>query len=63
MIKKVKPDIVVFGYDQENLMKNFKEFLKERNLKIKIYRARRYKFGDINSTSDIIKKLKKMMRD
>ncbi|MEN2974083.1 MAG: adenylyltransferase/cytidyltransferase family protein [Candidatus Caldarchaeales archaeon] len=63
VIKKVKPDIVVFGYDQENLMKNFKEFLKERNLKIKIYRARRYKFGDINSTSDIIKKLKKMMRD
>ncbi|MEM3398805.1 MAG: adenylyltransferase/cytidyltransferase family protein [Nitrososphaerota archaeon] len=60
VIKKVRPDIVVFGYDQIELMREFEKFVKERNLRIKIYKARRYRTGSINSTTDIIKKLKKV---
>lgn len=60
VIKKVRPDIVVFGYDQIELMKEFKKYVKEKNLKIRIRRARHYKLGSINSTTDIIKKLKKI---
>ncbi|MEM1583247.1 MAG: adenylyltransferase/cytidyltransferase family protein [Nitrososphaerota archaeon] len=60
VIKKVRPDIVVFGYDQIELMREFEKFVKERNLRIKIYKARRYRTGSINSTTDIIKKLKKI---
>lgn len=61
IIKKIQPDIVVFGYDQGKIMEEFKKFVKEHNLNIKIYKARRYKFGNINSTTDIIEKLKDML--
>ncbi|MCS7125644.1 MAG: adenylyltransferase/cytidyltransferase family protein [Aigarchaeota archaeon] len=61
VLKKVKPDIIVFGYDQEDLMKEFKKFLEKKKMKIKIYRARHYKIGNINSTTDIINKVKKML--
>lgn len=61
VIKKIKPSIVVFGYDQGELMKEFEKFIKEKNLDIKVYRAKRYRLGRINSTSQIIEKLKEML--
>lgn len=60
VIRKVNPDIVVFGHDQVELMKEFKKYVEEKNMKIRIYKARQYRFGNVNSTSDIIKKLKKI---
>lgn len=58
IISKVKPDIVVFGYDQDEIMRDFIKFVKEEKLKIKIYKAKKYKIGEVNSTTDIIRKLK-----
>ncbi len=61
IIKKVKPDIVVFGYDQIGLMREFMKFVKEKNLNIRVYKAKRYRFGRVNSTTEVIEKLKKML--
>lgn len=61
IIKKIKPDIVVFGYDQTGLMREFMKFIKEKNLNIRVYRARRYRLGRVNSTTEVIEKLKKML--
>ncbi len=61
IIKKIKPNIVVFGYDQTGLMREFMKFIKEKNLNIRVYRARRYRLGRVNSTTEVIEKLKKML--
>lgn len=60
VLEKVKPDIVVFGYDQDEIMEEFKKFIKESGLRIKVCKTRRYKVGEINSTTELINKLKKM---
>jgi FAD synthetase len=62
IIKKIKPDIVVFGYDQTEIMKEFEKFIKDKNFDVKVYKAKRYRFGSINSTTDIIEKLKRNAR-
>lgn len=61
IIKKVKPDIVVFGYDQHELMEEFKKFCREKGLKIRVYRARHYKIGRLNSTSDVIERVREIL--
>lgn len=55
-LNKIRPDILVFGYDQESVMKSTLGIIKELGLKIKIVRMR--KFYDISS-SKIIKRIKK----
>ncbi|MEM4007034.1 MAG: adenylyltransferase/cytidyltransferase family protein [Nitrososphaerota archaeon] len=58
IIDKVKPDIVVFGYDQDEIMHEFMKFVEREKLRIKVYKAKKYKIGEVNSTTDIIRKLK-----
>lgn len=50
MIKKIRPDVIVLGYDQVHYVDGLAEKLKEFNLKTKIVRAKplketRYKSG------------------
>jgi hypothetical protein len=42
-------------------MREFEKFIKDKNLDIKVYKAKRYRFGSINSTTDVIEKLKEML--
>lgn len=60
IIKKIKPDIIVFGYDQIKIMKEFENICKEKNWNIKIVRLKKFKSGQINSSSQIIKKIIKI---
>ncbi len=60
IIKKIKPNIVVFGYDQIKLMKEFKKICKEKNWNIKIVKLRKFKSGQINSSSQIVEKIIKL---
>lgn len=60
IINKIKPDIVVFGYDQIKIMKEFKKICKERNWNIKIVKLRKFKSGQINSSSQIVEKIIKL---
>jgi FAD synthetase len=60
IIKKIKPDIIVFGYDQIKIMKEFEKICKEKNWNIKIVRLKKFKSGQINSSSQIIKKIIKI---
>lgn len=57
VIKEVKPDIVVFGYDQDELMREFVEFAEKRGLKFDIVKAHKYSFPDYPSTSKIVEKI------
>ena len=40
VIERVKPDMVVFGYDQERFRKEFERFCKERGIDVDIVVAR-----------------------
>ena len=63
VIEKVKPDIVVFGYDQEELMEKFKRFCEEKGVRVEIRKAERYSLGRLNSSSDILKRILDMLGD
>ncbi len=55
-LKKIRPDILVFGYDQESVMKNTLKVMGELGLRIRVVKMR--KFYDISS-SKIIRRIKK----
>ena len=58
----VTPDIVTFGYDQENLEKTVREIIERRNLKIRITRLSRFDREEYASSSSVRHKLSEEMR-
>ncbi|HNW71762.1 MAG TPA: adenylyltransferase/cytidyltransferase family protein [Candidatus Paceibacterota bacterium] len=42
-IWKMKPNIIVFGYDQKEYTKNLKKYIKDNKISIKIIRLKPYK--------------------
>ncbi|MBS7635018.1 FAD synthase [Candidatus Bathyarchaeota archaeon] len=57
VIEKVKPDIIALGYDKEEMEKNLKRYLGEKNLTIEVVRLNRFEGGDISSSSKIKRKI------
>jgi len=55
-ILKVKPDIIVLGYDQNVDEEELKKFLKENNLNTEVIRLKKLK-GKLYSTTNIIKRI------
>ena len=60
VIERVKPDIVVFGYDQEKFRREFERFCKERGIDVDIVVARKYSLGRLNSSTEIIERILKL---
>jgi FAD synthetase len=56
IIKKYKPDIVVFGYDQGEIMKGFREEAERRRWRVKIVKAPALMSGRRYSTTTLINK-------
>jgi len=55
IVEEIKPDIIILGYDQNWEEKKLENDLRERGLKVKVIRLKKY--GDVNSTT-IKRKLK-----
>jgi cytidyltransferase-like protein len=62
VLMDVTPDIVAFGYDQENLEKTVREIIERRNLKIQITRLSRFDREEYASSSSVRQKLSEEMR-
>lgn len=60
VVKRYKPSVVVFGYDQVWLMERFKELCRRKKWNIKVKLLKKYNLGSLNSSSDVIKKIKKL---
>ncbi|MEM4280632.1 MAG: adenylyltransferase/cytidyltransferase family protein [Candidatus Caldarchaeum sp.] len=56
VLKKVKPDVVAFGYDQTRIKKAFLKFCRERRLKIKVVTLKKYKVNPMSS-SDVLRRI------
>ena len=61
-IDKIRPDIIALGYDQEDVEKAVKKVIIEKGLKIRVVIIRRFVFSDLNSSSNIKKKILKEMK-
>jgi len=62
VLMDVTPDIVAFGYDQENLEKTVREIIERRNLKIQITTLSRFDREEYASSSSVRQKLSEEMR-
>ncbi len=63
IIRNIKPDIVAFGYDQVEIKKRFEKFCRDKGIKVKIVTLRKYRVGDINSSSDVLRRIMELTRD
>jgi FAD synthetase len=57
VIEKIKPDVIVFGYDQEDMEKTVKDCIKMKGLNVKIVRVGRFREDDLDSSSKIKQKI------
>lgn len=56
-ILKVNPDIIAMGHDQQILEKQIQEFIKQRNLNIRVVRIGKFGREDLDSTSKIKRRI------
>lgn len=56
VLKKIKPDIVAFGYDQTRIRRRFEKFVKERKIKVKIVTLRKHNVNPMSS-SDVLRRI------
>jgi FAD synthetase len=61
VIEEVKPDIVVFGYDQEDLMREFMKFVESRGLNVKVVKLGKFSSQGPSSTSELIRRAAEIM--
>ncbi len=61
MIEEVNPDIVVFGYDQDDLMKEFLEFVRSEGLSIEVVKLGKFTSQGPSSTSELIKRVAEIL--
>jgi len=56
VMEEVKPNMVVFGYDQENLMREFMRFIESRGLSVEVVRLGKFSSQEPSSTSELIRR-------
>jgi len=56
-IEKIKPDIIVVGYDQRSMEQAVKDYIREKGLKIEIVRIGKFKEDDLDSSLKIKQKI------
>ena len=62
IIKKVKPDIIAVGYDQEDMRGMVERAIGEQGWKIEIVQIEKFGKKDLNSSTKIKKKIAKGLR-
>ncbi len=56
VLKKVKPDIVAFGYDQKKIKAQFLKYCREHGLNIQVITLRKHNVNPMSS-SDVIRRI------
>jgi FAD synthetase len=57
VIEKIKPDVIVFGYDQKGMEKTVKDYIKVKRLKVKIVKIGKFREDELDSSSKIKQKI------
>jgi cytidyltransferase-like protein len=62
VLKEVKPDVVAFGYDQENLERTVREIITMRKLKIEMVRLSKFESEKFLSSTSVRQRLSESLR-
>jgi len=57
VIDKIKPDVIVFGYDQEGMERTVENYIKVKGLKVKIVKIGKFGEDELDSSSKIKQKI------
>jgi FAD synthetase len=57
VIKRVKPDVIALGYDQTDMEKDVKKYVKRHRLNIKVIRIGKFEEDELDSSSKIRQKI------
>jgi FAD synthetase len=57
VIERVKPDVIALGYDQTDMEKNVKNYVKKHSLNIKVIRIGKFEEDELDSSSKIRQKI------
>jgi FAD synthetase len=57
VIEKIKPDVIVFGYDQNGMKKTVKNCIKVKGLRVKVVKIGRFREDELDSSSKIKQKI------
>lgn len=57
VIEKIKPDVIVMGYDQNGMEQTVKNYIKEKKLKIEVVKIGKFGDDELNSSSKIKQKI------
>jgi len=61
ILKEVKPDIVVFGYDQKFDEEELAKWAKENNMSFRIIRLPKFNINGLNSSSQVRRRVIKLL--
>ena len=62
VLMEVQPDIVAFGYDQENLERSVREIITMRKLKIRMVKLSRFENEKFLSSTSVRQRLSEALR-
>jgi len=57
VIERVKPDVIALGYDQTDMKKDVKEYVKKHRLNTKVIRIGKFEEDELDSSSKIRQKI------
>ncbi|MEM2971458.1 MAG: adenylyltransferase/cytidyltransferase family protein [Candidatus Bathyarchaeia archaeon] len=57
VIEKIKPDVIVVGYDQDGMERMVKNYVEEKGLKIKVVKIGKFGEDELDSSSKIKQKI------
>jgi len=57
VVEKIKPDVIVVGYDQDNMEQAVKNYVKAKGLRIKIVKIGKFGEDELDSSSKIKQKI------
>ncbi len=57
VIEKIRPDVIVVGYDQSGMEKIVKDYIEKKKLKIKIAKIGKFGEDELDSSSKIVQKI------
>jgi len=63
ILKRLKPDIVAFGYDQDSIRRKFEEYCRKRRIKVEVIVLPKFNVGRLDSSSMVIRHIKNIVKE
>jgi FAD synthetase len=62
VLRRVKPDIVAFGYDQHSIRRKFEEYCRKNKVDVKVIVLPKFNVGRLDSSSRVIRHIRRTVK-